>query len=324
MGDRMPEAGTAAAERHKRRVALSSLVAALVLTALKLVVGLATNSLGILSEAAHSGLDLLAAAMTFWAVRAAIQPADSEHTYGHGKIENVSALFETLLLLLTCGWIVFEALRRIAFSGGHDVDANAAAFAVVFLSIAVDVSRSRALARAARRYHSQALEADALHFSTDVWSSAVVVLGLLAVRLADATGLRWLEKADAVAALGVAVIVVTISVRLGRRAVLELLDTVPHDLASRIIASAARVPGVLEVRQVRVRRSGPEWFSDVIVAVDRGAPVEDAHDIATRVEGEVRDILPGADVVVHVEPGEMTLPAVSSGRTPAPRTVRRR
>lgn len=308
-GDRMPEAGTAAAERHKRRVALTSLIAALVLTALKLAVGLATNSLGILSEAAHSGLDLLAAAMTFWAVRAAIQPADSEHTYGHGKIENVSALFETLLLLLTCGWIVFEALRRIAFSGGHDVDANAAAFAVVFLSIAVDVSRSRALARAARAYHSQALEADALHFSTDVWSSSVVVVGLLAVRLADATGLRWLEKADAVAALGVAVIVVTISVRLGRRAVLELLDTVPHDLAGRI-ASAALVPGVLEVRQVRVRRSGPEWCGDVTVAVDRGAPVEHAHDIATRVEAQVRGILPGADVVVHVEPGDLSTRAV--------------
>jgi cation diffusion facilitator family transporter len=199
-------------QREKRSVALSSLLAAVVLTGTKLAVGLLTGSLGVLSEAAHSALDLVAAAVTFWAVRAAARPPDRNHAYGHGKVENISALFETLLLLATCAWIIYEATHRLFLGKASHVDANIWAFGVMTMSIVVDVSRSRALSRAAKKHRSQALEADALHFSTDVWSSAVVILGLACVRLAPVLDAPWLELADSVAALVVAGIVVWVCI----------------------------------------------------------------------------------------------------------------
>ena len=247
----------AVAEREKNLVALTSVGAAVLLTSMKVVVGLATGSIGILSEAAHSGIDLIAALMTFWAVRASSKPPDSDHLYGHGKIENFSALFETGLLLATCVWIAYEASKRLVFGGGH-VEATVWSFVVMAISIGVDLSRSRALASVARRHRSQALEADALHFSTDVWSSTVVILGLLGVWFSQRTGLAWLARADSVAALGVACIAALVSVRLGRKAVDDLLDAAPSGLLERIARAAADVEEVVGVSQVRVRRSGPE------------------------------------------------------------------
>jgi cation diffusion facilitator family transporter len=291
-----------AADREKRLVAFSSLIAAILLTSTKLCVGIWTNSLGILSEAAHSGLDLAAAAVTLWAVRVSSRPADREHTYGHGKFENLSALFETLLLLLTCVWIINEAIQRLFFEADVHVDSNVWAFAVVTLSIVVDVSRSRALRRVAEKYSSQALEADALHFSTDVWSSGVVLLGLLGVAAANRFDLPWLASADSLAALGVALIVVWVSLQLGKKSVDDLLDRIPKELHERAAAAASGVSGVKDVKQVRLRRSGPEFFADVTVSVGRAAPFEQAHEIAERAAAAVRDVLPGADVVVHVDP----------------------
>jgi cation diffusion facilitator family transporter len=292
----------AAANREKRAVALSSLLAAVALTAMKLGVGLWTNSLGVLSEAAHSGLDLLAAGVTLWAVRVSGRPADEDHTYGHGKVENLSALVETILLLVTCVWIVFEASRRLFFAAEIHVDANLWAFGVVLASIVIDFSRSRALSRVARKYQSQALEADALHFATDIWSSAVVLVGLIGVRVAEALHWQWLEAADAVAALGVAVIVVRVGLALGKKSVDDLLDRVPANLQEEVASAAAQVPGVRQIKQVRVRRSGPEVFTDVTLTVDQTAPFEGAHDIADQTESAVRAVLPAADVMVHVEP----------------------
>jgi cation diffusion facilitator family transporter len=289
-------------QREKRRVAVASLAAALLLTGTNLGVGCWTNSLGILSEAAHSSLDLLAAAITLWAVRISAQPADREHTYGHGKVENLSALAETLLLLATCAWIVYEATGRLRSGAAIHVEANVWAFSVVLLSIAVDFSRSGALRKAARKYSSQALEADALHFSTDIWSSAVVLLGLCLVRASDALGLRWLAQADAVAALGVAAIVVGVSVRLGKKSIDDLLDSIPQGLHGSVAVAIRQVAGVEEVTRLRLRRSGPEYFADVAVAVRRGAAFERAHAVADDVEAAVHATLPGADVVVHVEP----------------------
>ncbi len=291
------------AQRDKRRVALVSLLAAVGLVTLKLVVGLATNSLGILSEAAHSALDLLATGMTLWAVHIASQPADPNHTYGHGKFENLSALVQTLLLLATCGWIGYEALDRLVLAE-HEitVHANAWAFGVVVGSIAVDAWRSRALRRAARRYQSQALEADALHFSTDIWSSAVVLVGLLGVAWGQRLGMPWLVQADAVAALGVAAIVAVVSLRLGRQSLADLLDAVPAELRAQVADAARGVEGVAEVRRVRLRRSGAETFADVTLSVDRGTALERSHTIADQAEAAVRAVLPRADVVVHIEP----------------------
>jgi len=302
MGAASPSQSPASGQVEKNRVALTSVGAAVLLTGMKVTVGLSTGSLGILSEAAHSGIDLLAAVMTWWAVRASAKPPDDDHLYGHGKIENFSALFETGLLLATCVWIAYEAVRRLLLGTGH-VEATPWAFGVMAISIVVDVSRSRALARVARAHRSQALEADALHFSTDVWSSTVVLLGLVGVWLADYTGVGWLARADAVAALGVAAVAALVSVRLGRKSVEDLLDTAPVGLLERI-ARAALVPEVASVSQVRVRRSGPRTFADVILQVPRGVPVERAHEIAHAAEDAIRGAVQDVDVMVHTEPDE--------------------
>jgi len=292
----------ASAQREKHRVALASVLAAILLTGAKAMIGAMTGSLGILAEAAHSGLDLAAAALTLFAVRYAGRAADSGHTYGHGKMENLSALFETLLLLATCAWILWEAGARLVAPAPPAVEANAWAFGVVIFSIAIDVSRSRALYRVARQYDSQALEADALHFSTDIWSSAVVLLGLLGVVLADAWGIPALAKADSVAALGVAFIVIGVSLRLGKKTIADLLDSVPPGLRDAVAYAAASVPGIRQVRTVRVRKSGPETFADITATVDYDTAFERVHEITRAVEEAVRAVLPRADVVVHAEP----------------------
>ena len=294
------------AEREKRVAAASSVIAAVFLTGLKLVVGLLTGSLGILAEAAHSGLDLVAAVVTFVAVHIAGRPADANHAYGHGKVENFSALIETVLLFVTCAWIIYEAINRLFFRQ-VEVDPSVWAFLVMAVSIGIDLGRSRILYRAARKHHSQALEADALHFSTDVWSSSVVIVGLLLVWFGKNvfTGQSaWFGRADAVAALGVAMIVLFVSYRLGKRTIDVLLDRTPEDLVGRFREAASGVEGVLNVAQVRVRRSGPRVFVDMNLEVDRNLAFERAHAIADSVEAEVQAIAPGADVVVHTDPRE--------------------
>ncbi|MGD2253472.1 MAG: cation-efflux pump [Anaerolineales bacterium] len=297
------------ADREKQRVALISVLAAVLLTGMKLVVGLLTGSLGILSEAAHSALDLVAAGITLFAVRLSGKPADQDHTYGHGKVENLSALFETFLLLATCVWIVYEAVQRLFFKS-VEVDPSLWAFLVMVVSIVVDINRSRALSRVARKYNSQALEADALHFTTDIWSSAVVIGGLVLVRLSDLLNLPWLAIADALAALGVAGIVIVVSLRLGQRTIAALIDQVPPGIRDEVIR-AASVPGVLEVKRARVRMAGPETFADLTLAVQSEIDLSQAHEIADRAEASVRKLLPGADVVVHVEPAGSREPSVT-------------
>ena len=295
-------------EREKLFAASSSVVAAIGLTGMKLIVGLSTGSLGILSEAAHSGLDLAAALMTLFAVRISNKPADDRHRYGHGKIENLSALFEALLLLLTCAWIISEAVERVFFKPVK-VEATVWSFAVMSISIVVDLSRSRVLARAARKYNSQALEADALHFSTDVWSSLVVILGLVGVTLSGVNPrLSWLAQADAVAALGVAIIVIVLSLRLGRRTVEALLDTAPGGLVESIKNSVEAVPGIADCHSVRIRPSGPFVFVDVHVTMDGQQSLLDAHLLTEGVESAIRRIIPEADVTVHPEPRTAELP----------------
>jgi cation diffusion facilitator family transporter len=289
-------------QAEKRRVALSSVIAAVFLTGLKVVVGLATGSLGILSEAAHSALDLVAAMMTVFAVRASAKPADADHPYGHGKFENLSALFETILLLATCLWIVREAILRLFFRPVA-VEITVWSFAVILFSILVDLGRSRALMKAAKKYGSAALEADALHFSTDVWSSSVVLFGLVLVLLSRALRAPWLVKADAIAALAVAGIVVWISVRLGRKTIDDLLDAVPAGLVVQARAAALVVPGVEEVVRVRMRRTGGEWFGDIAIRVRAGMTIEESHGVADAVEISLASVMPGGDIVVHVEPG---------------------
>ncbi|MGQ9517132.1 MAG: cation diffusion facilitator family transporter [Anaerolineae bacterium] len=302
-GDSLTNGGAhtnAVAQREKRSAAVSSVAAAVFLTGMKLVVGLITGSLGILSEAAHSGLDLVAALVTFVAVRVSDRPADEHHQFGHGKVENLSALVETLLLFVTCVWIIYEAVQRLFFKHVA-VDASIWAFAVMGTSIIVDFTRSRVLMKAAKAHRSQALEADALHFSTDIWSSSVVILGLAGVRLGKTLEIEWLAKADAGAALIVALIVIYVSGQLGRRAVAALLDTAPAGLSSQLRDALQQIPSVREVRQLRVREAGPRTFVDLVVAVDPDLSVMDSHRVASQIEKAVMNALPDADVMVHVE-----------------------
>jgi cation diffusion facilitator family transporter len=296
------------ADREKRQAAANSVYAAVGLTGTKLVVGLATGSLGILAEAAHSALDLAAAAMTLVAVRISGRPADRNHPYGHGKVENLSAMFETVLLLATCVWIIHSAIDRL-LSGRLEIEVTFWSFAVMALSIVVDASRSRMLYRTARKHNSQALEADALHFRTDIWSSAVVVLGLVCVKLSQwQPSLTVLKSADAVAAIVVALIVFYVGGELGLRTIHALLDTAPTGLEDRVVAAAQAVPGVSNCHQVRARYSGPHVFVDAHILVDGSQTLEQAHVLADAVEEAIRVIVPGADVTVHAEPEPIEAP----------------
>jgi cation diffusion facilitator family transporter len=286
---------------EKRAVAGNSVLAALAITSLKIVVGITTGSLGILSEAAHSGLDLIAALVTFFSVRVSDKPADAEHQYGHGKVENFSAFIETGLLLVTCIWIISEAVKRLFFHS-VEIEPTVAAFVVMFLSIAVDAWRSRALRRIAVKYDSQALEADALHFSTDIWSSAVVILGLALVQGGRIFQVAWLSKADPIAALFVAGVVVSVSWRLARKTIDALLDAAPSGVRNQILERIRNVNGVLEVDRVRIRRAGNRYFADVSVGLSRNFTFQRSEQIADEVTARVHQVLPDADVMVHSVP----------------------
>jgi cation diffusion facilitator family transporter len=277
-------------------------IAAVGLTLFKIIVGLTTGSLGILAEAAHSGLDLMAAVMTFLAVRFSGKPADTNHLYGHGKVENLSALFETFLLLFTCFWIIYEATHRLLY---HAVALKVTfwSFVVMITSIVVDLSRSRALSRAAKKYNSQALEADALHFSTDIWSSGVVILGLVLVTVSGwVPSLGFLHQADSVAAILVGLIVVYVSGTLGWSTVQALLDVAPSGLEKQIISAVEVLPGVTDCHNVRVRYSGPQLFVDIHVLLDGNQTLKEAHNLTEEIEHAIQRLVPDADVTVHPEP----------------------
>ncbi|MEW6444145.1 MAG: cation-efflux pump [bacterium] len=281
--------------RRKNLLAAFSVLVGVVLTATKLVVGLVTGSLGILSEALHSLFDLGAAVITFFSVRISSRPADESHTYGHGKVENISALVEALLLLATCVWVVHEAVARLAGGKKVEVEATFWSFFVMGLSVVLDVIISRALYAGARRYGSQALEADALHYSSDILSSAVVIAGLIGTRY----GYPIL---DPVAALGVAALVAFASVRLSVRAVHDLLDTAPKGLAQDIRKQVAAVSGVESAGPVRVRRAGASTFVDLVAEASRLLSLDQADRLADRIEAEIRGLVPESDVVVHLHP----------------------
>lgn len=283
-------------QKEKSRVAFISVLAAIFLVGIKLAVGVATGSLGILSEAAHSALDFGAALITFLAVRISGRPADLEHHYGHGKVESLSALAEIVLLLFTCIWIIYEAIGRM-FYRSVEVQVTYLSFAVMITAIIVDYSRSRALSRAARKYSSQALEADALHFSTDILSSLVVIAGLIFTKLGFPIG-------DSIAALGVAIFVIIASYRLGKRTLDVLMDRAPEGLKQKIEKMVEKVQGVSKCSRLRLRRSGSQVFVDMNISLDKNTSFEQAHKIASEVEGKIRSVLPNTDIVVHTEPAE--------------------
>jgi len=279
----------------KHTVALTSIAASAGLTLAKAAVGLATGSLAILSEAAHSLIDLAATVMTYFALRVADMPADAEHHYGHGKVESLSALAETALLFVLSGVVVWEAGRRLLGLEHVPVEATLAAFAVMAVSVVVDFLRSRALYRAAAAHRSEALEADALHFGSDMWSSAAVLVGLGGLRL----GFAW---ADSAAAIVVALFVCLAGWRLGRRTIDTLTDTAPVGEADRIAAVARKVTGVVEIARVRVRRVGATLFADLDVAASRTLPLDRVETLKREIAAAAAAAIPGVELIVTVIP----------------------
>ena len=282
--------------KEKKRVALLSVLAAIFLTSSKFIIGILTGSLGILSEALHSALDMVAAVITYFSVRISDKPADKEHNYGHGKIENFSALVETILLVITCAWIIYEAVYRLT-TGKTEIEVSVWSYVVVISSIVIDISRSRALSRVAKKYNSQALEADALHFSTDIWSSTVVLLGLIFAQFG-------IFLADSIAALMVAFIVLFVSYKLGKKAIDVLLDKAPLETIGEVKLILKTFPEVKEYHNLKVRTAGADTFIKFNIHVEPNATLLDVHELCDRIEKELQNKIPRSEVYIHAEPQE--------------------
>src|SRR5450755_1610542 len=285
---------------EKKRAALLSVGSAVLLVSLKTFLVLRTGSLGVLSEALHSGLDLIAAIITFLSVRVSDQPADERHPYGHGKFGNFSAFVETALLLMTALYIIYEAFDRLFFHHVH-IQPSITAILVLFVALAIDITRSRKLTATAKKYGSEALEADALHFSTDVWSTMVVIAGIGLVWAGEIYNLPWLIYADAISGLVVAAVILWVGSRLGKRTLDALLDVAPEGLQENIARAVASMDGVLDVDRIRVRRAGNRHFVDATVSVARTASLEQVHELSDAIEKRIGEIVP-SDVMVHAEP----------------------
>ena len=286
---------------EKRRVALHSMLAAAAMTVLKLAAGLVSGSLGVLSDAAHSALDLAGAALTFFSVRVSDKPADEDHPYGHGKIENVSSLAEAGLMAVSCAWIIWEALSRII---SRTVELHHSVWPVLVLlsSIAVDYWRSRQLRAVARRTGSPALATDAFHFASDIWSTLAVLAGLGANWLGVQFGIHWLRYADPVAAIVVSVMIVRITLSLTRETLGVLMDQISVDTRRDVITEVEKVPGVLAVEQARIRRAGAAHFADLTLALPRHFTFEHTGELVRAATEAVHRALPEADVVIHTVP----------------------
>ena len=299
----MPEAAQSLHQfsTEKRRVALGSMLAAGVMTLLKLAAGLLSGSLGVLSDAAHSALDLAGAVLTFFSVQVSDKPADEDHTYGHGKYENLSAFVEAGLMAISCAWIIWEAVQRMIH---NTVELHHSLWPVLVLvaSIAVDFWRSRQLRAVAERTGSPALATDAFHFASDIWSSVAVLAGLLATWFGVEHGVAWLRYADPCAAVVVSLMILRLTFQLSRETVAVLVDEAPAEIRSRILREVERVEGVLEVEQARVRRAGAAYFVDLTVGLPRSETFEHAGQLVRTVTQAVRRVAPGADVVVHTLP----------------------
>jgi cation diffusion facilitator family transporter len=282
------------AYKEKKRIVITSMVASASLAILKLIIGFSTNSLGIISESFHSGLDVLAALMTFYAIRIVIKPPDSKFTYGYAKVESLSSLSQILLLFLVAAYIFYEGLERI-FVKSIEPDITFFSFAIMILSIVVDYWRSKTLFRVARKYGSQAIEADGLHFKADMISSSVVIAGLCTVLFFR------IPNADAYAALIISCMIIYTSLGLGKRTLDVLLDKAPKGINHIVLESISGLEGVNRAHDIRIRNVGLALFIDLHIEVPRTSTNDKAHKIATNVEDKIRKLIPNSDVLVHVD-----------------------
>jgi cation diffusion facilitator family transporter len=299
---RAPEpASVAALSAQKRRVALLSMSAAGAMTMFKLGAGVLSGSLGVISDAVHSGLDLVGAALTFFSVHVSDKPADEDHPYGHGKIENLSAFAEATLMGISCAWIVWEAIQRI-FLHAVEVRHSLWPAAVLIASIGVDYWRSRELREVADRTGSPALATDAFHFASDMWATLAVLAGLGVNWIGTHYGIAWLRYADPVAAIVVSILILRMTLRLGHEAVAVLVDEIPSETRQQLIHEVERVPGVLAVEQARVRRAGAIYFADLTLALPRRFTFEHTGQVVHEATAAAQRVLPQADVVIHTVP----------------------
>jgi cation diffusion facilitator family transporter len=301
MTSAVPSLADSSAE--KRRVALHSMLAAAAMTLLKLAAGLVSGSLGVLSDAAHSGLDLAGAALTFFSVRVSDKPADEDHTYGHGKIENISSFVEAGLMAISCAWIIWEAVSRI-LNGSVELHHSLWPVLVLVLSIVVDYWRSRQLRAVAERTGSPALATDAFHFASDIWSTLAVLAGLGASWVGTHFDIRWLRFADPFAAIVVSVMILRMTLQLTRETVGVLMDKIPAETRRQIVTEVEQVPGVIAVEQARVRRAGAAHFADLTLALPRRYTFEHTGELVRAATDAVHRTLPDADVVIHTVPSK--------------------
>ena len=294
-------ASIAALSAQKRHVALLSMSAAGAMTVFKLGAGVLSGSLGVISDAVHSGLDLVGAALTFFSVNVSDKPADEDHPYGHGKIENLSAFAEASLMGISCAWIVWEAVQRIFV---HAVSVRHSLWPVLVLltSIGVDYWRSRELREVAERTGSPALATDAFHFASDMWATLAVLAGLGVNWIGTHYGIAWLRYADPVAAIVVSILILRMTLRLGQEAAAVLVDEVPVETRKQLIHEVGLVPGVLAVEQARVRRAGANYFADLTLALPRRFTFEHTGQVVQEATAAVQRVLPEADVVIHTVP----------------------
>jgi len=292
-----------ALSEEKRRVTRLSMAAAAAMTLLKLGAGLLSGSLGVLSDAAHSGLDLAGAALTYLSVRVSDRPPDEDHTYGHGKFENLSAFGEAGLMALSCAWIIAEAIQRILY---RPISVQHAVWPVVVLSasIAVDLWRSRQLRAVALRTGSPAIATDAFHFASDIWATLAVLAGLGATWVGTHFRIDVLRYADPLAAIIVSLMILRMTIRLGHEAVGALMDEIPAETLRQLLREVERVEGVLSVDRVRVRRSGAGYFADLTLALPRRFTFEHTGELVKAATEAVQRALPRADVVIHTVPRE--------------------
>ena len=280
--------------RDKRKVAITSVIASVGLASIKLLIGYSTNSLGILSEGMHSGLDVIAAFLTLYAIQIVIRPPDVRYTFGYAKFESLSSFVAIILLFAVAGWIFYEGIDRILFKNLHP-EITIFSFVIMILSVVVDLGRSKALYRTARKYGSQALEADALHFRADMLSSSIVIIGLISVSIFH------IPNADAYAALVIAGMIIYTSLGLGRRTLDVLLDKAPKGMYHLLLESISGLDGVTKAHDIRIRNMGTAMSVDLHIEVPRTCTHDKAHRIATTVENRIREIMPNCDVLVHVD-----------------------
>ncbi|MEA2574501.1 MAG: hypothetical protein QOH93_1799, partial [Chloroflexia bacterium] len=307
--------------REKNWAALSSMIVAVFLTAAKLAAGLISGSLGLLSEALHSAMDLVGTILSFAAVRISSRPPDATHPYGHAKVESLSALVAVGILSLTALGILREAFGRI--TGAHVVpQQNWIGIAVLVVAVVVDYTRSRYLRRVAEEHGSAALAADAAHFATDLLGSLAVLFGLLVVTLGTLLG--WpsqvLSFVDASAGALVAFIILWVAAQLALRAANALTDRVPPGLIGEVVAAAAGTPNMIGNPSARVRFVGDQPYADVSINVARGLSLERSREVSQEVVSRVQRVLPHADVVVHTQPvASVTESAVEAATVTAAR-----